>query len=527
MSGAVRVAWSGRVSRPQIGSDSLELRDYGRTIRRRWRVVVVVLLLVTGLSVLMTWQTTPQYSSSTRLFVSTTDSDAAQAYQNGLFATQRVASYADLVPKSRQLADAVVESLGGDGDAAALQAQVTALVVPDTVNLEITAIDPDPVRARDIAQAYAEALSDLVARLETPEGQTNALIRAEIVDNAPVPGSPFTPQPVRNIGLGILLGLLLGVGLAVVRELLDKSVRTPDDLAAITVAPVLGQITVDPQAVRQRPDEALAGTSRWAESFRMLRTNMQYIEVDQDQKVFTVTSSMPREGKTTTAISLGLTLALTNARVALVECDLRRPLIASRLGIDGAVGTTSVLIGHVSLHDAMQTIGDTGLQVLACGPIPPNPSELLESKAMDTLLHQLRADYDIVLLDAPPLLPVTDAAVLAAQTDGALIVVRHGTTTRDQLTHAIERLGTVGAKPLGVVLNLVPSKGAGGAGGYQYGYQSAGNRRGAGLKVFAPDTGPSAARARLIGRRNPSVDRSPPAASGRAEARHAGTSDGR
>jgi capsular exopolysaccharide synthesis family protein len=448
---------------------SVELRDYWRTIRRRWRVVVVTLVVTTAAAAFITWQATPQYASSARLFVATSDADASQAYQGGLFATQRVTSYADLVPKSRQLADDVVEALGGDADAATVQSQISAKVVPDTVNLELTATDPDPVRARDIAQAYAEALSELVSNLETPDGSTTALIKAQVVDNAQVPDDPVSPQPTRNIGLGILLGLLLGVGLAVVRELLDYSVSSPEDVGEITAAPVLGFITSDPQAVRQAPIEALGGTSHWAESFRVLRTNMQYVEVDHDQKVFTITSSVPSEGKSTTAINLALTLALTNQRVALIECDLRRPLIASRLDIDGAVGTTSVLIGKVSLRQALQKVGDGGLEVLACGPIPPNPSELLQSKAMETLLTQLRAEFDVVLLDAPPLLPVTDAALLAAETDGALVVVRHGKTTKDQLTHALERLEAVDAKTLGLVFNMVPAR-RGGGGSYSYTY---------------------------------------------------------
>jgi tyrosine-protein kinase len=466
----------------------LELRDYGRTIRRRWRVVVATLLLTTAIAAFVTWQTTPQYASSARIFVATSDADAAQFYQGGVFATQRVTSYADLVPKSRQLADDVAAALGGNVDAADLQTEVTAQVVPETVNLEITATDPDPVRARDIAQAYAEALSDLVSSLETPEGQTTALIRAQIVDNATVSDSPVSPQPLRNVGLGMLLGLLLGVGLAVVRELLDTSVTTSADVAQVTSSPVLGHITADPQAVRQPPEVALTSTSHWAESFRVLRTNMQYIEVDHDQKVFAVTSALPGEGKTTTAVSLALTLALTNQRVVLVECDLRRPLIAARLGVDGAVGTTSVLIGQVSMHEAMQSVGDTGLQVLACGPIPPNPSELLQSKAMERLLQQLRAEFDLVILDAPPLLPVTDAALLAAQTDGALVVLRHGKTSRDQLTHALERLDQVDAKALGLVFNMVPgTRTGGGHYGYGYGYGDYSSRRAKASKGAQPD----------------------------------------
>ncbi len=448
----------------------MELRDYWQTIRRRWRLVVAVLAVSVGTAALFTWQATPQYASSARLFVATSDGDAAQAYQGGLFATQRVASYADIVPKSRKLADQVVEDLGGNADPGFVKSRISAEVVPDTVNLELTAVDSDPVRARDIAQAYAEALSELVTQLETPEGKTDALIRAEIVDNAQVSTSPVSPQPIRNLGFGFILGLIFGVALAVVRELLDNSLTTSEDVAEVTPAPIIGRITSDTGAVRQPVGIALANTTSWAESFRVLRTNMQYIEVDHDQKVFVVTSSIPEEGKSTTAVNLGVTLALTHQRVALVECDLRRPLIAKRLGLDGAVGTTSVLIGKISLREAMQTYGDTGLQVLACGPIPPNPSELLQSKAMEALLTQLRAEFDVVLLDAPPLLPVTDAALLAAQADGALVVVRHGKTTQDQLAHAIERLEAVDAKALGVVFNMVPAKRRGGE-VYSYTYQ--------------------------------------------------------
>lgn len=454
----------------------MELRDYWTIIRRRWQLVLAVLAVCVGAAALLTLQATPQYASTTRLFVATSGgSQESQLYQGGLFASQRASSYADLVPKSRTMAAKVADDLGGDAEPAAVMRSIAATVVQDTNNLEITATSPDPVRARDIAQAYAETLSDLVAQLETPEGQSAATIKAEVVDNAQVSTNPVSPNPTRNIGLGLFLGLLAGVGAAVLREMLDTSLTSSEDIAQITPAPIVGRIMADGGAVRQPVGNALAATTSWAESFRVLRTNMQYIEVDNEQKVFVVTSSLPEEGKSTTAVNLGVTLALTNQRVALVECDLRRPLIAKRLGLDGAIGTTSVLIGKVGFRDAMQDYGDTGLKVLACGPIPPNPSELLQSKAMETLLAQLRAEYDVVLLDAPPLLPVTDAALLAAQTDGAMIVVRHGKTTHDQLAHAVERLEAVDAKVLGVVMNMVPSKRRGGelySYTYQYDYSS-------------------------------------------------------
>ncbi|MDO9497362.1 MAG: polysaccharide biosynthesis tyrosine autokinase, partial [Nocardioides sp.] len=449
---------------------TLELKDYWQTIRRRWKLIVVVFLVSVAAAGFVTWQATPLYSSSARIFVSTTPSDTSDALAGNTFATQRASSYVDLVG-TQKLAESVANDLGGASvnDPEDLRDAISAEVVPETVNIIVTATDPDPVRARDIAQAYAEAMNDLVADLETPPGKNSGFITASIVDNAQVAASPVSPQPLRNIGLGAVLGLLLGIGLAVLRELMDTTLKSAEDIGQVTDAPLLGHINRDPAAVKKLPVTALAEATPWAEAFRVLRTNMQYVEVDNERRVFVVSSSLPAEGKTTAAVNLAITLAMTGERVALVECDLRRPLIASRLGLDGAVGTTSVLIGKVSLEDALQTYEGTDLEVLACGPMPPNPSELLQSQAMGLLIKDLRERFDIVILDAPPLLPVTDAALLSAQADGMLAVVRHGKTTKDQLRHALERVEQVDAKCVGVVVNLAPPKKSQGY-GYGYGY---------------------------------------------------------
>jgi capsular exopolysaccharide synthesis family protein len=447
----------------------VELNDYWHTIRHRWKVVLLSLLVVVGVAGFLTWQATPQYASTSRIFVSTSESDTNSLLAGGTFATQRVASYADLVG-SRQLASRVSDSLGGSMDPDELTQQVTAEVVPETVILQITATDSDPETARDLAQGYAEGLQELVADLETPTGRSNALIKASIVDNAQVPTEPVSPQPLRNLGLAVVLGLLLGVGLAVARELLDTSITGTDDVDQVTEAPILGNIHSNTASARREPRMSLTEATPWAEAFRVLRTNMQYVEVDHDQKVFVVTSSFPGEGKSTIATSLAVTMSLAKHRVVLVEADLRRPQIAQRLGLDDAVGTTSVLIGQVPLADALQPYGSTGLQVLTCGPIPPNPAELLQSVAMEKLVGDLRDDFDVVIIDGPPLLPVTDAALLSARADGALIVLRHGKTTRDQLSHAVERVEAVDAKVIGIVFNMAPAKKAGRGYGYGYGY---------------------------------------------------------
>jgi capsular exopolysaccharide synthesis family protein len=449
----------------------VELRDYSRILRHRWRIIVACVVAALALAAALTWTATPQYSSTASIFVSTNAPGLSRAYEGNLFATERIDSYASLVTKT-STAETVAHHLRDQLTADELKGRVSASVAQNSVILDITATDPDPVAARNIAQAYAVAVRDLITELETPPGKTDSLVRASIVDSAKVSDTPVSPRPVRNLGLALILGLLIGVGAAVVRELLDTSLKSSDDIAEVTSTPIVATIGVDSTAAVRSPAEVLGEVNPWAEAFRVLRTNMRYVEVDRDQRVFVVSSSLPGEGKTTTAVGLAITLAMANERVVLVECDLRRPLLATKLGLDDSTGTTSVLIGRVHVRQALQQYGDTGLSVLTSGPIPPNPSELLQSRAMEKLLDELREEFEIVILDAPPLLPVTDAALLAARADGALIVTRHGKTTNDQLRHAIERLDAVDAKPVGVVINMSPTtrRDSGYGTGYGYGY---------------------------------------------------------
>jgi receptor protein-tyrosine kinase len=260
------------------------------------------------------------------------------------------------------------------------------------------------------------------------------------------------------------------VGLALLRDLLDTSVKTSDDLAMATSAPVLGTIPFDASA-RPRPlVTTLEPHAPRVEAFRVLRTNLQFVEVDSAAKVFVVTSALPEEGKTSTSLNLAITLAQAGHRTLLVEADLRRPKAVAALGLDGAVGVTTVLLGRVAVEDAIQKHVDSELDVLASGATPPNPAELLQSNAMHDLLKHLRAEYDMVIVDAPPLLPVTDAAILATQADGTLMVARYGKTRREQLAQAVDRLAQVDAAPVGVVLNMTPGRGRAYDGDYGYGY---------------------------------------------------------
>jgi non-specific protein-tyrosine kinase len=271
-----------------------------------------------------------------------------------------------------------------------------------------------------------------------------------------------------DLALGVLIGIVVGVAGAVLRETLDNTVKTPDDVQRATEHPAIGIIAFDPDAkthpliVTQHPH------SRRAEAFRQLRTNLQFVDIDTELKSIVVTSSVPNEGKTTTVANLAITLAQTGSKVLLIEADLRRPRLAQYLGLDGSVGLTSVLVGATSALEATQRWGESGLSVLASGPLPPNPSELLSSNAMRQLIKRLEARFDLILIDAPPLLPVTDAAVLSAVTSGALLIARHGSTKREQLARSAEALiDGVGARILGTVINMTPKRGPD---AYYYGY---------------------------------------------------------
>jgi capsular exopolysaccharide synthesis family protein len=204
-----------------------------------------------------------------------------------------------------------------------------------------------------------------------------------------------------------------------------------------------------------------------SEAYRQIRTNMQFVDVDNPPRVIAVTSAISNEGKSMTAINLAVALAETGARVCLVGADLRKPTLAESLGLVADVGLTTVLIGKAPIESVLQDAG-RNLRVLTSGPVPPNPSELLISAHAREVIREIAAQFDFTIIDSAPLLPVTDGAEVAALADATLLVVRSGKTTRDQAARAIEALAKVGERPVGVVLNMVTRT----RGGYdtEYGY---------------------------------------------------------
>ena len=293
-----------------------------------------------------------------------------------------------------------------------------------------------------------------------------------------------------NLAAGLVAGLLLGISAAVLRQMLDTRIHQPQVLRDITESPVLGVIPFERTARKSPLVVNTLGRSVRAEALRQLRTNLQFVDVERPVRVLVVTSSVAGEGKSTTAANLALSFAEYRRSVLLIEADLRRPRVADYLGLDRTLGLTNVLAGQVAVDEVLQSWGDAGLVVLPSGSIPPNPSELLGSPAMLDLLRHLKARFDMIVIDTPPLLPVTDGAVAAAFADGAVLVVRYGKTKRAQIAAAARSLKSVDARLLGSILNMAPARGSDGYGSYNYGYyeDDAGKvaTRG-GMKRLAPE----------------------------------------
>ncbi|TQM91272.1 capsular exopolysaccharide synthesis family protein [Ornithinimicrobium humiphilum] len=445
----------------------MDLNDYWRVLRRAWRTFVATILVIVAAAAVLTAVSPREYLATSQLYISTGGGDSvSDLAQGGSFTQRQVTTYADIISTPLVL-DEVVASLGLSESSHSLAQRVTATVPPETVLIDVSVTDRDPVQAATIANAVTAEFSSAVEDLERVGTGTSA-VKATVTRPATAPTTPASPNLVRNFSLALALGVLAGGCLSLVRDLFDARVKGEADVQRVTDEPVIGAIAFDKDA----PDHPLVleidPHSPRSEAFRALRTNLLYVNPDDPARTLLVTSTVPGEGKSTTSVNLALTMAETGATVCLIEGDLRRPRMLEYMGLESAAGLTDILVGRVEPEDVLQPyVG--GLQVLGCGAIPPNPSELLGSAAMERLLERLARDFDYVIIDAPPVLAVTDAAVLSTVVDGTMIVVGAGVVNRDPLGRAITTLERVDANILGLVLNRLPIKGPD---AYSYSYES-------------------------------------------------------
>lgn len=450
----------------------MELRDYLRILRRGWVFIVAFTLIGIAVASVYSILQTPKYEASSKVFVSVQSAGTVSDLTQGSNFTQnQVKSYADVITTPVVL-QPVIDQLNLKTTASNLASRVSASTTTGTVVVEISVTDTSAQASADIANAIASSFETTVSNIVPADKTGVSPVKITVLQQALVPTSPSSPNTRLNIIIGGLVGLIAGLIAAVLRNVLDTKVRNEHDVEVATSAPILGGIVFDARAATHPLVVQDDPRSPRAESYRTLRTNLQFLTAVDRPNSYVVTSSIPGEGKSTSAANLAIVTASAGLRVVLVDADLRKPKLAEYLGIEGGAGLTDVLVGRAELADVLQPWGAHNLLVLPAGRIPPNPSELLGSSAMLKLISELETRFDLVLFDAPPLLPVTDAAVLAKHTAGALVMVGAGRVHRGQLKGSIAALTNVGSTVAGVVITMLPTKGPDsyGYGRYGYGY---------------------------------------------------------
>lgn len=401
----------------------------------------------------------------------------ANAYANAYIDFRRKQALDDLSSASEEVQGKITD----------LQKQLDNLATtlanaPNCVDARTT---PDACAQRDnVQQTVTQRRTTLLSQLglfqqRLDQMQVDSALTtgsAQLVTPASAPKTPFKPTPVRNAIVGIVVGGLFAVGLAFLREYLDDSIKTKADFErAVPGLAVLGLIPIVPDWKARDQSRVISltnPTSPTAEAYRILRTSIQFIGLERELRVIQVTSASAQEGKTTTLANLAVAFASSGLRTIAVCCDLRRPRLHEFFGRSNEIGFTSVLLGSAPLHRSLQTVeGQDRLLLLASGPLPPNPAELLSSPRTAELFRNLAADADIVLIDSPPVLPVTDALVLSQRCDSTVVVSSARVTTRKAAQRATEMLRQVNAPLIGAVLNGTTEEA--GYGGYSSRYYSA------------------------------------------------------
>lgn len=496
-----------------------ELRHYIGLVWR-WVWLLILATILAGVSAyFVSKRMTPVYQASTTLLINEAPSTKTTDYSSILTSERLAQTYSEMLTKSPVL-ESVITNLGLILEVKDLQKMITVEMVRDTQLINIVVEDTNPVRATDIANELFEVFADLTSSLQAtryasskenletqlarideqiqttvdalanlPDISTNTSERDRLetiltqyrqtyasllqsyeqvrvaeagsysnvvqVEPAKVPSIPVRPRVLMNTVLAMIVGLMLAIGTIFLIEALDDTIRGPDDITRTLKLPVLGLIlrhdTQNGQLVTIEQPRAPV-----AESFRSLRTNLQYASVDFPIHTLLVTSPSPSDGKTTVASNLGVVLAQSGRRIVLVDADLRRPRVHKVFDVPNRTGMSNIFVqSPISLDGSLQKTDTENLFIMPSGEMPPNPSELLGSGKMFEILALIREQTDVIIVDSPPVMAVTDSAVLAPRVDGVLLVVKPGVTKLAVAAQAVEQLSRVNANILGVVLNEV------------------------------------------------------------------------
>ncbi|MDR2896209.1 MAG: polysaccharide biosynthesis tyrosine autokinase [Propionibacteriaceae bacterium] len=433
---------------------SVEFRDYLAVIRKYIISIIIITILGVAGGAAYALLTPPTYtaSASVYLFVSGGGS-TSDMVQGTTYATNQARSFAEIAATPKVL-DPVISRLDLDETAASLADSVTTSIPTNTSLIDISAKSGDAKQAADIAQAVAESLVDQIEAISGTAADAKALFEGTIVTPAQVPTAPSSPKLLQSLALGAVAGLVIGFGQALLRKAMDIRFHNSDDLMAATDYPILSTVPLD-LALQRNPLMMLtAPSSVTGERYRQLSTNLRFFFIDSDKpKTFAITSSVESEGKTVTSINTAYALAEGGDRVLLIDSDLRRPKVANYLALEESVGLATVLLDHVPLYNVVQSLGKGAPDVLATGTVMMNPAGLIGSRRMQQLIEQVSREYDVVVIDTAPVLPVADTLALLPFVSATLVVVSADQVTAPQLAQTIESIERTGSTNIGMVLN--------------------------------------------------------------------------
>ena len=437
----------------------MELADYLRTLRRRWWLVALALVVCIAGAALATYVQDPTYRASARLLVSGASSTSAiDEISRRQLATERAVAYAQIASTGPAVSAAVIR-------AGATGASVEATADGDSPFLSVIVTAGTAEDAQAVANAYVRTLPRVIIELEQSPSATPPTL--SLIEPAGLPSSPHSPRPIRNLLIGGVLGLVLGVAIALLRETLDVTIRSSAEVERVTGAPVIG--TVPQEFSNERLPALTRPQSGRSEAYRHVRTNLEFTGPEGAPRSIVVTSAGSGDGKTTLSTNLAVIASRAGKSVVIVDADLRKPMVATAMGVKQEPGLSDVLSGSIALDDALQPVSDELMTILPSGRVPRSPSELLGSTAMVELLDELERRYDMVIVDTPPVLPVTDALLVGVHVAGVVVVTRVGETTRGGIKRAVEAVRKVNAKVLGIVVNAAAEP-EDKTYGYGYGY---------------------------------------------------------
>ncbi|MFZ0217130.1 MAG: polysaccharide biosynthesis tyrosine autokinase [Candidatus Dormiibacterota bacterium] len=454
----------------------MELRRYLRALRRGLWLLILCPLLAGLVAGVISWRLPPVYQANASMLVRPAQPLSVAAGTGTVTQTsdEITQTYAQLMVE-RPILQKVIGDLKLNTTPDQLQKDIQVTPRTSTTILDITVSNTNRALARDVAN---QLMSDFIGTMKQVQAQENAPGTSPdnfvIVSPAALPTSPSSPSIPRNVVIAAAAALLLAVGAALLRDYLDQSVKSDEELIERTGLVPIAHIAYS-AARRERRGEltVMQELTPAAEAYRSLRTNLLFSTVDRPVRTIVVTSASPDEGKSRTAANLAVALAQSGHRTVLVDADFRRPSQHRNFGFVRNVGLSNLVIQEMTEHEVLSDIeGVADLALLPSGPTPPNPSELLGSARTRAVLGQLQSEFEFVVLDTPPVNAVTDAAVLSSMVDGVILVIESGRTTYSTVLHAKQALDRVGAHVIGAVVNKLRPGGAQGyySSEYYYGY---------------------------------------------------------